>query len=117
MSDAITTYRLYALPLTTESILTAMNERFSRATPKPEPGYVLIYTAGKQPDGSQQITEDNQTLLSSDDQTWLLESGAVILAEEAAKQQPILMQNLSERVEALEKELERRQREIERKGG
>lgn len=113
MSDAITTYRLYALPPTWDSILLAVNERFSRATPS----YVLIYTAGKQPDGSQQITEDNQKLLSSDDQTWLLESGAMILAEEAAKQQPILMQNLSERVGALEKELERRQREIERKGG
>ena len=117
MSETITTYRLYALPPTWDGILAAMCERFSRATATPAPGYVLIYTDGKQPNGSTVITEENKHLLTDEDQRWLIECGATILAEEAAKQQPILMQNLSERVEALEKELERRQREIERKGG
>ena len=41
-------YRLYALTITQESVEIAMMERFSRIAP----GYILIYTADKQPKGS-----------------------------------------------------------------
>ena len=42
-----TVYRLYALPLTANNIRAAAQERFSRATPTPAPGYVLVYTDGE----------------------------------------------------------------------
>lgn len=112
-----TTYRLYALPPTQESIGIAVKERFSRITPTPPPGYALIYTAGRQPKGSQEITKERESLLSSKDTQWLIECGATILAEEAAKQQPDLIKKISERIEALEVELERKRNELTEKGG
>lgn len=114
--DGKITYRLYALPLTWESIYIAERERFSRATPTPEPGYVLIYTADKQPERSKAITEQQRELLTKADMTWLAECGATILAEEAARNQSKLMESLSERVTALEEELRRRKQEIKTKG-
>ena len=59
-NDAKQSYKLYALPLTTENILAAANERFSRATPTPEPGYVLIYSEGQKPEGSTEITAEHE---------------------------------------------------------
>lgn len=112
-----TTYRLYALPPTWESVEKAENERFSRITPTPSPGYALIYTAGAQPKGSRLITGDRERLLTAADTQWLAECGATILAEEAAKQQPDLMQKISERIEALEVELQRKRDELTEKGG
>lgn len=118
MADVVakTVYRLYAMALTWESIYIAERERFSRATPTPEPGYVLIYTADKQPEGSRIITEQQRDLLTKADMTWLSECGATILAEEAAKNQTQLMESLSERITALEEELKRRKQEFEAKG-
>lgn len=115
MPDVVakTVYRLYAMPPTWDAILLATKERYARATPVPEPGYVLIYTDGEKPNGAQEITEDRRELLSDADRAWLLECGASILAEEAAKNKPML-DALSERIEALEKELKRRKEELEK---
>lgn len=110
------TYRLYALPPSWESVAMAVSERYSRATATPSPGYVLIYSAGEKPKGAREITQETKSLLSDADRQWLMECGAAILAEEAAKQQPELMRSLSERIEALESELKRRKEELEKKG-
>ena len=112
-----TIYRLYALPPTWKSVEKAENERFSRITPTPSPGYALIYTAGAQPKGSRRITKEREKLLTAADIQWLIECGATILAEEAAKQQTDFMQKLSERVDALEVELQRKHDELAEKGG
>lgn len=110
------TYRLYAMALTNENIAVAANERFSRATPTPSPGYVLIYSDKAQPDGSQEITEDRANLLSQQDVRWLIDSGAAILAEEIEKNKPDILRGMSERLEALETELKRKKEELSTKG-
>ena len=106
------TYRLYALPPTWEAIEIAMSEKYSRVTPTPAPGYVLIYTGGNPPEGAMQITEDESERLTSADVKWLVECGANILAEEVANQTPFAVESLSERIEALETELKKKKQEL-----
>ena len=109
-------YRLYALPTTMESVVLATHERFSRATATPAPGYVLIYTDGAQPEGSQHITEEYKHLLTDADMRWLAECGATILAEEAEKRGDDFVAQLSDKLEALEETLKAAKREYEKKG-
>lgn len=111
-NDATEKYRLYALPLTNDNILIAAHERFSRATPTPEPGYVLIYTNGEKPDGAVCIDADHASLLTAADARWLLDSGAALAAEELEKHKPEVLKGLSESIEALEEELKRKKQEI-----
>ena len=114
--DATKTYRLYALPLTGDNIALAAAERFSRATPTPEPGYVLIYTHSEPPRGAQEINEERTALLSQADIRWLFDSNAAIVAEEIEKNKPEVLKNLSARMETLEAELKRTKEKIDRKG-
>ena len=109
------TYRLYAMQTSQESIAAAISEKYSRATATPAPGYVLIYTDKSAPESAKEITNDNLRLLTDADMQWLDECNAMILAEEMAKEQPKMMDMLSERVAALEAELERQKQEIETK--
>ena len=115
-NDAKQSYKLYALPLTTENILAAANERFSRATPTPEPGYVLIYSAGQKPEGSTEITAEHAELLSPADARWLLDSGAALAAEEIEKHKPEVLKGLSDSIEALENALKVKKEEIKNEG-
>lgn len=108
-------YRLFAMPATSESIATAINEKYSRATATPAPGYVLIYTNKTAPKNAKEISDDNLRLLTDADMQWLDECNAMILDAEAAKNQPKMLAMLSERVAALEAELERQKTEIETK--
>ena len=108
-------YRLFALPLTTQNIGIASGERFSRATPSPAPGYVLIYTTAEIPDAVE-ITENEVDRLSSGDSRWLFDCNTAILAEELKNHEADVVKDLSFRMEALEEELKRRKQEIEMKG-
>ena len=117
--DAKKAYKLYALPLTTENILIAAEERFSRATPTPEPGYVLIYTNGNKPEGAKEIKAEHAELLSPADARWLLDTGAALVAEEIEKHKPEILkglQELSESMEVLENELKKKKDEISQRG-
>lgn len=114
--DAKKKYRLFALPLTNQNITLAADERFSRATPNPEPGYVLIYTDGKAPDNAEEITQERVKLLSQADERWLIDVNAALIAERIAENEPEIVRGLSESIERLEAELKRRKEEIERKG-
>lgn len=100
-------YRLYALPLNANSIEKASKYRFSRATPTPAPGYVLIYTDGRKPNESVEIKNKDAERLSSADARWLYDSNAAIVADEIEKQKPEVLKSLSDSVEALERELEK----------
>ena len=111
-SDARKKYALYALPLTEDNIRTAADARFSRATPTPEPGYVLIYTDGKMPKGAQEITPERASMLTAADARFLLDSAAALAAEELEKHKTEALQGLSESVEALEAELKRKKEEL-----
>lgn len=114
--DAKRTFKLYALPLSAENIAAAANERFSRATPTPEPGYVLIFTDGAAPEHAAEITEETAKLLSPADVRWLIDSNAAIVAEEIERRKPEVLKQLSEQIETLETELRRKKDEITSKG-
>lgn len=116
MANDAKKYTLYALPLTAENIMAAANERFSRATPTPEPGYVLIYSNGDAPKDATEITAEHAELLSPADARWLLDSGAALAAEELEKHKPEVLKGLSDSIEALEAELQRRKDEISQRG-
>lgn len=116
--DAETTrvYRLFALPMTRENVGMAARMRFSRATPKPDPGYVLVYTDGAAPEQSVEITAETANLLTQADIRWLIDCGAAVAAEEIEKHKPEVLRDLSEKIEALENDLRRKKEEIIRKG-
>lgn len=109
-------YRLYALPMTGENIALAAGERFSRATPTPEPGYVLVYTDGNAPTKSVEVTADTASLLTPPDIRWLIDCGAAVAAEELEKHRPEVLRDMSEKIEALETELRKKKEELNRKG-
>lgn len=109
-------YRLYALPLTSENIGLAAKERFSRATPSPEPGYVLIYSASVMPDAIE-ITENEVSRLSGGDSRWLFDCNTAIIAEEIKRHEEEVVKDMAFRMEALESELRKRKEELDRKEG
>lgn len=119
MADVVeekTVYRLFAMPLTSENITIASNERFSRATPFPAPGYVLIYTDAEKPDGAEEITKDRVELLSPADEQWLFDSNVALIAEEIELHKDDYFMRIGERIDALEDELKRQKGAMERKG-
>ena len=80
-------YRLYALTITQESVEIAMMERFSRIAP----GYILIYTADKQPKGSIEINGEDVKRLTKADSDWIMICAATLQS----------MENLSRMVDQL----------------
>lgn len=114
--DANRIYRLYALPLTGENIAVAASERFSRATPTPEPGYVLIYTDKDAPKYGVNVAGDSAKLLTPTDCRWLMDCNAAIFAEEIEKNREAVIGRLSDSIEMLETELKRRKEETETRG-
>ena len=90
-------YRLYALTITQESVEIAMMERFSRIAP----GYILIYTADKQPKGSIEINGENVKRLTKADSDWIMICAATLLRERMEQNQTQSMENLSRMVDQL----------------
>lgn len=105
--NSIKSYKLYALPLTNENITLAADERFSRATPAPAPGYVLVYTGNEKPHGAHEIKENDAELLTVADKQWLFDCGVAILAEEIEMQKPEILADLNARIDSLRSELEK----------
>ena len=90
-------YRLYALTITQESVEIAMMERFSRIAP----GYILIYTADKQPKGSIEINGEDVKRLTKADSEWIMICAATLLRERMEQNQTQSMENLSRMVDQL----------------
>jgi cytidylate kinase len=90
-------YRLYALTITQESVEIAMMERFSRIAP----GYILIYTADKQPKGSIEINGEDVKRLTKADSDWIMICAATRLRERMEQNQTQSMENLSRMVDQL----------------
>ena len=90
-------YRLYALTITQESVEIAMMERFSRIAP----GYILIYTADKQPEGSIEINGEDVKRLTKADSDWIMICAATLLRERMEQNQTQSMENLSRMVDQL----------------
>ena len=111
--DKKAVYRLYALELTHENLRKAESERFSRATTNPAP-YILVYSEREAPDGAIVISAETADRLTASDRQWLADCQAAILAENVKKNQAETIQNLSERIEALEEELRRRKTDMKK---
>lgn len=90
-------YRLYALTITQESVEIAMMERFSRIAP----GYILIYTADKQPKGSIEINGEDVKRLTKADSDWIMICAATLLRKRMEQNQTQSMENLSRMVDQL----------------
>ena len=90
-------YRLYALTITQESVEIAMMERFSRIAP----GYILIYTADRQPKGSIEINNEDVKRLTKADSDWIMICAATLLRERMEQNQTQSMENLSRMVDQL----------------
>lgn len=90
-------YRLYALTITQESVEIAMMERFSRIAP----GYILIYTADKQPKGSIEINGEDVKRLTKADSDWIMICAATLLRERMEQNQTQSVENLSRMVDQL----------------
>lgn len=90
-------YQLYALTITQESVEIAMMERFSRIAP----GYILIYTADKQPKGSIEINGEDVKRLTKADSDWIMICAATLLRERMEQNQTQSMENLSRMVDQL----------------
>lgn len=90
-------YRLYALTITQESVEIAMMERFSRIAP----GYILIYTADKQPKGSIEINGEDVKRLTKADSDWIMICAETLLRERMEQNQTQSMENLSRMVDQL----------------
>ncbi len=105
----MTEYKLYALRLNSDSISTAQNTRFARATKD----YVLVYS-DKAVKGGTEITESNLYRLSKDDVKWLRDCNYVIIFEETKKKEKEIANALGEKIELLEKSLkEEKEKESE----
>lgn len=97
MAKKKVTYRLFALPLSAETVALAQKERFSRVCA----GYALIYTNGSIK-GATEIKEEQCGLLNKTESEWLFDCNMVIIAEEAKRNEKKILESLSHRVTALE---------------
>lgn len=110
------TYRLYVTRTTEDVINAATDLRFVRITPK----YTLVYSQNK---NIMQnifhsidytiIGDEELPRLSSADKDWLLECNFTIIAEEAVKNKDLVLQNMTDALKVLEKELEKNRNDTE----
>lgn len=100
-------YRLFALPVSEESMAEAEKKRFSRITAK----YVLIYCDSEE--NAMQIDRDNFSALTEADKKWLYECNVLLLAEDALRHQEQAAKSLNDMVIALEAALESEKRKGE----
>ena len=95
-----TVYRLYALPVNSQTVAEAQAHRFARITPL----YLLIYSVGTIAD-SVEITEAELDRLTSADRDWLLGCNLIIIAEDAKAREKEISITLGEKIERLEQAL------------
>ena len=100
-------YKLYAFNVNEQTIEYAKRERFARITPR----YILIYKDKEIIEGEVLcpciiIRESEINHLTEADKSWLFNCNLNIIAEEASKNEDVLLQNLSDTIEKLEKALD-----------
>lgn len=97
--------KLFALLYSNENVEYAAKHRFARVTPD----YILIYTDKSRlrpPVGNAvKVRKNDLKKMTAQDETWLFDCGASLLAEHTAKDADGL-KRLSEMVDRLEAELE-----------
>jgi hypothetical protein len=95
-NDAKKTYRLFALPMTTDSVARITKERFCRATTR----YALVYTADTAPENSVEIGREELHRLTQGDQDWLTDCNFLILAEELKRHETDIAGSIDAKLEA-----------------
>ena len=96
-------FRLWALPVTAETIVTAARNRYARIGER-----VLIYTdAKRKPTGAYEITDEmSRTVLSDEETGWLLRCNLSIYEEFIAEHEEEMKKGQYELARALEAEFE-----------
>lgn len=102
-------YKLYAQTITAENVAKAENQRFCRITSE----YILIYTCGRKPYGSVEITTRETKRLTANDRLWLQDCNAVLIVERTKEKQDEIAAGLSEKLELFETELKREKEKLE----
>ena len=70
-------YRLFALPMSPEIFAIVEKQRFSRVSSR----YALVYTDRRAPKGAVPVEEKDCARLSVEDQAWLSDCNALLIAE------------------------------------
>lgn len=111
-------YTLYATRTTDELVDSVSSMRFVRVTPD----YTLIYTEdgkiiqNKVAGIKYTIIRDRDvSRLSKADRDWLMNCNFTIIAEETMKNQELILQNMNDALDVLEKELEKNRNTEENK--
>lgn len=95
-------YKLYILPIGKNGIETATKERFSRITAR----YALVYT-DKEVQEAVEVGEKEFGRLSDLEQSWIEECNVALIAEETEKKMPEIVAGVSEKLDAIERELKK----------
>lgn len=106
MTEKKKKYRLFAMRPDADGVRAAAKNAYSRITPQ----YVLIYKAGRKPDGALEIKGEDLSRLTVSDERWLFESNLKIIAEEAKTKKPETEKKLRSMVDELERALEEERR-------
>lgn len=102
-------YRLFAAPVSAETVRRAADERFSRITAE----YILIYRKTKPKDlPCAEIKGADTEHLTERDRAWLKDSILVLLAEAAAKAQEKSKERMNELMDNLEDALREEQEKL-----
>ena len=98
------TFRLWALPVTAENIVTAARNEYARIGDR-----ILIYSASKRkPKGAYQITEElSKIVLSDEENGWLLRCNLTIYEKFIEEHEEEMKKGQYDFLRALEAELER----------
>lgn len=102
-------YKLYAQNITGENVAKAESQRFCRITSE----YILIYTCGRKPYRSAEITPREIKRLTENDLLWLQDCNAALIMEQTKEKQSEIAEDLSKKMETLEAELEKEKERLE----
>ena len=95
------TYHLYVLKTDKDGLAEAAKSRFSRICDK----YVLVYTDKTLKAG--EITEKDVWRLNRTETEWLAQCNVQLLMEDAQRRKDEIQKEMSEKIQKLEKELEK----------
>ena len=104
-------YKLYAQNITGQNVAKAESQRFCRITSE----YSLIYTYGRKPYGSVEITTGETKRLTANDRLWLQDCNAALIMEQTKEKQGEIAADLSKKMDTLEIELMKEKERLESK--
>lgn len=104
-------YKLYAQNITAQNVAKAESQRFCRITSE----YILIYTYGRKPYGSVEITTGETKRLTANDRLWLQDCNAALIMEQTKEKQGEIAADLSKKMKTLEIELMKEKERLESK--